>query len=161
MLHCLLLFDIRTWPYHNFAASHGCQHGCDCRVNICVNTCNKVSVAKEYTETKMAGLTKTPDETGLCAGEIWPRSEIQRLGKRHHAVRLYLFSARNELLLQRRGLGVDHAPDVFSISVGGHVGEVCPFSRVPAMVADETGVMAQVYGRACRGLVYFLENGFR
>lgn len=59
--------------------------------------------------------------TGLRTGAVLPRAEIHRLGKRHRAVRLYLFNARNELLLQRRASTVDHAPDLFSISVVGHV----------------------------------------
>jgi isopentenyl-diphosphate Delta-isomerase len=60
-------------------------------------------------------------DSGLRTGEILSRAEIHRLGKRHRAVRLYLFNSQNELLLQRRSLTVDHAPGIFSISVTGHV----------------------------------------
>jgi isopentenyldiphosphate isomerase len=46
---------------------------------------------------------------GLRTGEILPRREIHRLGKLHRAVHLYLFNAKNELLLQQRALTVDQA----------------------------------------------------
>ncbi len=58
---------------------------------------------------------------GLRTGEILPRAEIHRLGKYHRAIHLYLFNSKNDLLLQRRSLTVDHFPGVFSISVAGHI----------------------------------------
>lgn len=69
----------------------------------------------------MADLIDVLSETGLRTGEILPRSEIHRLGKCHRAIHLYLFNSRNELLVQRRALTVDHYPGVFSASVLGHV----------------------------------------
>jgi isopentenyl-diphosphate delta-isomerase type 1 len=69
----------------------------------------------------MPGLIDVLSENGLRTGEILPRAEIHRLGKIHRAVHLYLFNAKNELLLQKRSLSVDHYPGVFSISVLGHV----------------------------------------
>ena len=59
--------------------------------------------------------------TGLRTGEVLTRGEIHRLGKRHRAVRLYWFNAAGELLLQRRAATVDHGPNLYSISVVGHV----------------------------------------
>ena len=69
----------------------------------------------------MSQLIDVLSESGLRTGEILPRAEIHRLGKRHRAVHLYLFNSNNELLLQRRAPTVDHAPGVFGISVTAHV----------------------------------------
>jgi len=59
--------------------------------------------------------------SGLRTGELLPRSEIHRLGKYHRAVHLYVFNSKNEVLLQRRSLSVDHFLGLYSISVTGHV----------------------------------------
>jgi isopentenyl-diphosphate delta-isomerase len=61
------------------------------------------------------------DEQGNRTGEALPREEIHKLGKIHRAIHLYLFDKSNNLLLQRRSHAVDHYPDMFSISVTGHV----------------------------------------
>jgi isopentenyl-diphosphate delta-isomerase type 1 len=82
-------------------------------------------------------------ETGLRTGEILPRREIHRLGKRHRAVHLYLFNSKNELLLQRRALTADHYPGVFSISVLGHVNAGEPSSAtVRREIEEELGINA-------------------
>src|SRR5579859_7514132 len=72
-------------------------------------------------KTTMSDLIDVLTETGLRTGEILPRSEIHRLGKRHRAVHLYLFNWENELLLQKRSITVDHFPGMYSISLTGHV----------------------------------------
>src|SRR5579859_3524312 len=69
----------------------------------------------------MSDLIDGLTSSGLRTGDILPRTEIHRLGKYHRAVHLYLFNARNEVLLQRRALTVDHFPGAFSISVLGHI----------------------------------------
>jgi isopentenyl-diphosphate delta-isomerase len=82
-------------------------------------------------------------DSGLRTGEILPRSEIHRLGKYHRAVHLYLFNSKNEILLQRRALTVDHFPGVFSISVLGHI-SAGEFSSVTVRreVEEELGIDA-------------------
>jgi len=69
----------------------------------------------------MSGEIDVLDDNGLRTGEVLPRGEVHRLGKPHRVVHLYLFDQSNRLLLQRRSLLTDHFPDVFSISVLGHV----------------------------------------
>ena len=69
----------------------------------------------------MSDLIDGLTSSGLRTGDILPRTEIHQLGKYHRAVHLYLVNARNELLLQRRALTVDHFPGAFSISVLGHI----------------------------------------
>ena len=81
--------------------------------------------------------------SGLRTGEILPRTEIHRLGKHHRAAHLYLFNSKNEILLQRRALTVDHYPGVFSISVLGHIdaGELST-NAVRREVEEELGIAA-------------------
>lgn len=69
----------------------------------------------------MSDLIDVLSESGLRTGETLPRAEVHRLGKRHRAVHLYVFNSKNEVLLQRRSLTVDHAPGRLGISVVGHV----------------------------------------
>jgi isopentenyldiphosphate isomerase len=70
---------------------------------------------------EMSDLIDVLSATGLRTGEILSRAEVHRLGKHHRAVHLYIFNSRNEVLLQRRSLTVDHFPGRFGISVTGHV----------------------------------------
>ncbi len=91
----------------------------------------------------MSQLIDVLSDSGLRTGEILPRTQIHRLGKKHRAVHLYLFNSNNELLLQRRALTVDHAPGVFGISVTAHV-DAGEFSAatVRREVAEELGLDA-------------------
>jgi len=61
------------------------------------------------------------DWQGHKTGEVLDRKDIHKLGKIHRAIHLYVFDKNNKLLLQRRSKNVDHYPDMFSISVTGHV----------------------------------------
>ena len=69
----------------------------------------------------MPDLIDVLSSSGLGTGEILPRAEIHRLGKYHRAVHLYLLNSKNEILLHRRALTVDHYPGLFGISVTGHL----------------------------------------
>lgn len=91
----------------------------------------------------MSDLIDVLSDSGLRTGEILPRAEIHRLGKRHRAVHLYMFNAQNELLLQRRSLTVDHGPGIFSISVTGHI-NASEFSAetVRREIEEELGINA-------------------
>jgi isopentenyl-diphosphate Delta-isomerase len=68
-----------------------------------------------------ADLIDVLSESGLRTGEVLPRADIHRLGKHHRAIHLYMLNDRDEILLQRRALTVDHHPGLFGISVTGHV----------------------------------------
>lgn len=91
----------------------------------------------------MSDLIDVLSDAGLRTGEVLPRVEIHRLGKPHRAVHLYLFNSKNEVLLQRRALTVDHYPGFFSISVLGHIraGEFSS-AAVRREVKEELGVDA-------------------
>lgn len=69
----------------------------------------------------MAELIDVLTASGLRTGEVLSRSEVHRLGKYHRAVHLYIFNNRDEVLLQRRSMSVDHYPGMFGISVTGHI----------------------------------------
>ncbi len=69
----------------------------------------------------MSDLVDVLSDSGLRTGEVLSRAEVHRLGKVHRAVHLYILNLRGEILLQRRGSAVDHAPGRRSISVTGHV----------------------------------------
>ena len=61
------------------------------------------------------------NDNGLRTGEKMTRQEIHNLGKVHRAVHLYLFDKENNLLVQRRSIKTDHYPNLFSISLTGHI----------------------------------------
>jgi isopentenyldiphosphate isomerase len=62
------------------------------------------------------------DEFGIRTGESLTREQIHKFGKVHRAVHLYLFDETTQnLLLQRRSQNVDHYPNMFSISLTGHI----------------------------------------
>lgn len=83
------------------------------------------------------------DSAGNRTGEVLSRREVHRLGKLHRVVHLYLFDKKNNLLLQRRSARLDHYPDMFSISVTGHVdaGE-CSLEAVKRELKEELGMDA-------------------
>ena len=69
----------------------------------------------------MSDLVDVLSDVGLRTGEILSRADVHRLGKRHRAVHLYILNSKDEVLLQKRALTVDHYPGLFGISVTGHV----------------------------------------
>ena len=91
----------------------------------------------------MPDLIDVLSNIGLRTGEILSRTEVHRLGKYHRAVHLYLLNSRNEILIQKRAATVDQDPDVFTISVLGHV-DAREFSSatVKREVEEELGIDA-------------------
>ena len=60
------------------------------------------------------------DESGEKIGEM-SREEIHKVGAWHKSVHIYLINAKNQLLMQLRSKNKDIGPNVWDISVGGHV----------------------------------------
>ena len=91
----------------------------------------------------MADLIDVLFASGLRTGEMLPRAEIHRLGKVHRAVHLYLFNSQNEVLIQRRALGLDHAEGVWTMSMTAHI-DAGEFSSetVRREVEEELGLSA-------------------
>ncbi len=97
--------------------------GLDCMnidSRLSAKTLNMKGGKKEFS-TINKPLMDVLDEDGLRTGEALPREAIHRLGKIHRAVHLYLFDTQGNILLQKRSNNVDHYPNMFSISLTGHV----------------------------------------
>jgi isopentenyldiphosphate isomerase len=82
-----------------------------------------VSHGKRFMSTVLSNpdLIDVLDENGLRTGEVLPRKEIHKQGKLHRAVHLYLFDKSGKILLQQRSKNVDHYPELWGISLTGHI----------------------------------------
>lgn len=61
------------------------------------------------------------DENGIKTGQILPRSEVHRLGLWHRIIVVAIVNEKNEILLQQRSHEKDKNPDMWDISVTGHL----------------------------------------
>ena len=59
---------------------------------------------------------------GKPAGEVRMKSEAHRLGLFHASVHIWLYTKKGELLLQKRAADKDSYPNLWDISVAGHIG---------------------------------------
>jgi isopentenyl-diphosphate Delta-isomerase len=61
------------------------------------------------------------DKNGNQNGEIKPKSEVHEKGLWHKTVHIWFINSKNEVLLQRRSKNKENSPDMWDVSVGGHV----------------------------------------
>ena len=61
------------------------------------------------------------DENGIKTGEILPRSEVHRRGLWHRIIVVAVVNDKNEILLQQRSHNKDKNPDMWDISITGHI----------------------------------------
>jgi len=61
------------------------------------------------------------DKNGNKTGAIKPKSEIHRDGDRHRGSYIWIINSRNELLIQKRSSSKENYPNLWDISVAGHV----------------------------------------
>ena len=61
------------------------------------------------------------NENGIKTGEILPRSEIHKKGLWHRAIVVAIVNEKNEILLQQRSANKDKNPELWDISVAGHI----------------------------------------
>ncbi len=61
------------------------------------------------------------NEQGQKTGEIVERSEAHRKGICHRVVQVWIVNSQNELLLQKRSKTKDWMPDMWHVSMGGHM----------------------------------------
>ncbi len=61
------------------------------------------------------------DENGIKTGEILPRSEVHRRGLWHRIIVVAIINEKNEILLQQRSHNKDKNPDMWDISITGHI----------------------------------------
>lgn len=61
------------------------------------------------------------DENGIKTGEILPRSEVHKKGLWHRIIVVAIVNENNEILIQQRSHNKDKNPDMWDISVTGHL----------------------------------------
>jgi 8-oxo-dGTP diphosphatase len=61
------------------------------------------------------------DENGNKTGQIKPRSEVHRDGLVHRMVHVWIVNSQNKILMQRRAPQKDSYPNMWDVSVGGHI----------------------------------------
>lgn len=61
------------------------------------------------------------DENGIKTGEVLPRSEVHKRGLWHRIIVVAIVNEKNEILIQQRSHNKDKNPDMWDISVTGHL----------------------------------------
>jgi len=61
------------------------------------------------------------DDKWNPTGEVADKDEAERMGKWHKVVTAWIINPRGELLLQLRGSYVNKNPNVYDVSVAGHI----------------------------------------
>lgn len=61
------------------------------------------------------------DENGIKTGQILPRSEVHKRGLWHRIIVVAIVNEKNQILLQQRSHNKDKNPDMWDISVTGHL----------------------------------------
>ena len=61
------------------------------------------------------------DENGIKTGQVLPRSEVHKKGLWHRIIVVAIVNEKNEILLQQRSHNKDKNPDMWDISVTGHL----------------------------------------
>ncbi len=61
------------------------------------------------------------DENGIKTGRILPRSEVHKQGLWHRIIVVAIVNEKNEILIQQRSADKDKNPNMWDISVTGHL----------------------------------------
>lgn len=61
------------------------------------------------------------DENGIKTGEILPRSVVHKKGLWHRIIVVAIVNEKHEILIQQRSHDKDKNPDMWDISVTGHL----------------------------------------
>jgi isopentenyl-diphosphate Delta-isomerase len=61
------------------------------------------------------------DESGNKTGQIIERKEAHKKGICHRVVQVWVINSKNELLLQKRSANKDSCPNMWYVSLGGHI----------------------------------------
>lgn len=61
------------------------------------------------------------DEQGNKTGEIIERKEAHKKGICHRVIQVWVINSKNELLLQKRSANKDSCPNMWYVSLGGHI----------------------------------------
>lgn len=69
----------------------------------------------------MEELLDVLDENGIKTGEILPRREVHKRGLWHRIIVVAIINGKNEILMQQRSANKDKNPNMWDISVTGHL----------------------------------------
>lgn len=69
----------------------------------------------------MEELLDVLDDNGIKTGIILPRSEVHKKGLWHRIIVVAIINEKNEILIQQRSHNKDKNPDMWDISVTGHL----------------------------------------
>lgn len=69
----------------------------------------------------MEELLDVLDENGIKTGEILPRREVHKRGLWHRIIVVAIINEKNEILMQQRSADKDKNPNMWDISVTGHL----------------------------------------
>lgn len=69
----------------------------------------------------MEELLDVLDDNGIKTGVILPRSEVHKKGLWHRIIVVAIINEKNEILIQQRSHNKDKNPDMWDISVTGHL----------------------------------------
>lgn len=61
------------------------------------------------------------DEKGNKTGEIIERNEAHEKGVCHRVIQVWVINSKNELLIQKRSVNKDTCPNMWHVSLGGHI----------------------------------------
>ncbi len=79
-------------------------------------------------------------ETGTPTGEILLKSEAHRLGLYHASVHIWIYTPDGEVLVQQRAADKDTFPNLWDISVAGHIAaDETPIDAALREIEEEIG----------------------
>lgn len=81
------------------------------------------------------------DENGIKTGQILPRKEVHKKGLWHRAIVIAILNEKNEILIQQRSHNKEKKPDMWDISVAGHISSnEDPITASIREISEEVGV---------------------
>ncbi len=81
------------------------------------------------------------DNTGKPTGEVKLKSEAHQLGLYHATVHIWLYTPDGKLLFQKRAKNKDTFPNLWDVSVAGHIGSgESPLDSAIREIKEEIGI---------------------
>ncbi|OJU73251.1 MAG: hypothetical protein BGO07_03745 [Alphaproteobacteria bacterium 40-19] len=112
-----------------------------------LSNCQKFSTLLQKLKGKVMNkeLLDVLNEDGSFTGLSKDRAMVHQHGLWHRAIHCYVFNSQQHILMQKRSSQVDHAKDLWSIAVVGHVkaGE-SSFDACEREISEEMGISPNV-----------------